>query len=87
MLCATKVRTASRTVASSSMEKSIFLYPLNSAASPAVKAVPTVLMGRTMVALVVVVETTLLAAVGKSRNMVWYNGVYICVVFERMFLC
>lgn len=77
MLWATKVFTASSTVASSLMQKSILLYPLNSAASPAVKAVPTVLNARGAVEH----WDILRAAAGIRRNIVVFVRSIVCIKY------
>jgi hypothetical protein len=55
------------------MQKSILLYPLNFAASPAVNAVPTVLNAREAV----VNWDTVRVVVGISRNIVVYQRVNV----------
>jgi hypothetical protein len=80
MLKAANFWTASMTMASSEMEKSILEYPLNSAASPAVMASPTV-PEKARGADAALYRVTERAARGEIRDsMVEMNKIRLCVV-------
>ena len=83
MLCATNIFTASRTLASSSMQKSILLYPLSSAASPAVKAVPTVLKARGAAAPLLAAVRVRIGRTGRNIGLAWLGFAWLGLAWSR----